>query len=230
MGGDLDGESAPGERTFKVVAIDGPAGAGKSTIAKALAARLGVGYLDTGAMYRAVTLAANQAGLDGGDPRVARLAEQMRLVVGERVRLDGVDVTGAIRSEAVNRAVSLVAANSAVRRVLVARQRAWAAQHGGGVIEGRDIATVVFPDAVLKLYLTASPTVRAQRRVAEAGGDVAETAAAISARDDHDTTRADSPLTASSDAIVVDTSGLDVEEVLNHVEGLWVAAIRGARR
>ena len=218
------------ERQFKVIAIDGPAGAGKSTIAKALAARLGMGYLDTGAMYRAVTLAALRVGLDGGDADVAGLAEQMRLQVGERVRLDDVDVTGAIRSEEVNRAVSRVAANSAVRRVLVARQRAWAEQHGGGVIEGRDIATVVFPDALLKLYLTASPTVRAQRRVAEAGGDVEEVAATIAARDGMDSTRADSPLAAADDAIVVDTSGLGVEEVLDQVEALWVAAVRGARR
>lgn len=218
------------DERFKVIAIDGPAGAGKSTIAKALARRLGVGYLDTGAMYRAVTVAALRAGLDGSDDAVAELAERMRLVVGERVRLDGVDVTAAIRSEEVNRAVSSVAANSAVRRVLVARQRAWAAQHGGGVIEGRDIATVVFPDAMLKLYLTASPSVRAQRRVAEAGGDVAEVESAIAARDGVDSSRADSPLATADDAVVVDTSGLDVNEVVDHVEALWVGAVRGARQ
>ncbi|MCU1503184.1 MAG: cmk, partial [Ilumatobacteraceae bacterium] len=189
---------------MRVIAIDGPAGAGKSTIAKALAARLGLEYLDTGAMYRAVTLAAIREGLTGAEPAVGRLAIAMTLDVGDRVLLDGEDVTVAIRSSAVNTAVSVVAANSEVRTELRARQRAWAVIHEGGVIEGRDIGTVVFPDAELKLYLTASARVRAERRGAEAGGDVDEIEAAIAARDGFDLSRTDGPLATADGAVVVD--------------------------
>ena len=207
---------------MRVIAIDGPAGAGKSTIARALAARLGLEYLDTGAMYRGVTFAAlrGDVSLDDSDA-VADLSRRVDLEVSERgVFVDGVDATTAIRTAEVTGAVSKVAANSGVRTEMRARQQQWAAEHGGGVIEGRDIGSVVFPDAVLKLYLTASPRVRAERRVAEAGGDVDEIERAIAARDHYDSTRDDSPLTEAAGSTLVDTTGLTIEEVLQHIEGL----------
>lgn len=204
---------------MRVIAIDGPAGAGKSTIAKALAARLGLEYLDTGAMYRAVTFAALRRGLDLADlDAVAGLARRIDLEVGQGgVLVDGVDATAAIRGPEVTGSVSLVAANSGVRAEMRSRQQAWAAERGGGVIEGRDIGSVVFPDAALKLYLTASPRVRAERRVAEAGGDVDEIEKAIAARDLLDSTRADSPLTEAAGSATVDTTGLTIPEVLDRI-------------
>lgn len=204
---------------MRVIAIDGPAGAGKTTIARALAARLGLEYLDTGAMYRAVTFAAMRRGLDLHDAdAVAALAREVDLQVDAHgVTVDGLEATAAIRTPEVTAAVSVVAANSGVRAEMRARQQAWAMVRGGGVIEGRDIGSVVFPDAELKLYLTASPRTRAERRVAEAGGDVDEIERAIAARDHHDSTRADSPLTADHGPVVVDTTGLGVEEVLDRI-------------
>jgi len=206
----------------RVIAIDGPAGAGKSTIARALAARLGLEYLDTGAMYRAITFAAMVRELPLDDlAAVGAFAREATLEVGEHgVLVEGLDATAAIRTPQVTSAVSKVAANSEVRTELRARQQAWAAQHGGGVIEGRDIGSVVFPDAELKLYLTASPRTRAQRRVAEAGGDVDEIEAAIVARDHSDSNRADSPLTLAEGSEVVDTTGLSIDEVLAKIEVL----------
>jgi len=206
----------------RVIAIDGPAGAGKSTIARALAARLGLQYLDTGAMYRAVTFAAMRRDLPLGDiAAIGRLAREASLEVSERgVLVEGSDVTAAIRTPEVTAAVSRVAANCEVRAEMRARQQQWAAAHGGGVIEGRDIGSVVFPDAELKLYLTASPRTRAQRRVAEAGGDVDEIEAAIAARDHHESNRADSPLTRADGSIVVDTTGSSIDEVLARIEVL----------
>jgi CMP/dCMP kinase len=205
-----------------VIAIDGPAGAGKSTVGRAVADRLGVGYLDTGAMYRAVTFAALRRGIDPGDPtnndEVAALATAVEMVIdGSSIHVDGVDATLEIRGREVTAAVSGVAANSGVRTELVRRQRTWVADHGGGVVEGRDIGSVVFPDATLKLFVTASPRVRAERRVAELGGDVDEVEASIIQRDRNDSTRADSPLTETSDAVVVDTTGLSIDEVVDHV-------------
>jgi cytidylate kinase len=203
----------------RVIAIDGPAGAGKSTVARALAARLGLQYLDTGAMYRAVTFAAMQrdVSLDDVDA-VAELARAVHLEVDERgVRVDGVDATAAIRTPEVTSSVSKVAANSGVRTEMRERQQQWAADHGGGVIEGRDIGSVVFPDAELKLYLTASPRVRAERRVEEAGGDVDEIERAIAVRDLYDSTRADSPLTEAAGSTFVDTTGRTIPEVLDHI-------------
>lgn len=209
-------------RAMRVIAIDGPAGAGKSTIGKALARRLGLSYLDTGAMYRAVTFAAVRAGVPLDDPTaVGQIARQIDLHLDEhRVLVDGVDATAAIRTAEITAAVSVVAAQTPVRDELRQRQRDWAAQHGGGVIEGRDIGTVVFPDAEAKLYLTASPRVRAERRVAEAGGDLDEIEAAIARRDELDSTRADSPLRTASQAIVVDTTGLTVDEVLERIDAI----------
>jgi CMP/dCMP kinase len=211
----------PNVAPLRVIAIDGPAGAGKSTVARALAARLGLAHLDTGAMYRAVTVAAIRAGLDLHDREVvAALARRVELVV-ERgtVIVDGVDVTVEIRTPEVTGAVAAVAANPDVRSELVRRQREWATARGGGVLEGRDIGSVVFPDATLKLYLTASPRVRAERRVAESGGDVDEIAAAIAARDASDKGRDVGALTDEG-AIRVDTTGLSIDEVLDSIEAL----------
>lgn len=207
----------------RVIAIDGPAGAGKSTIAKALSSRLNMKYLDTGAMYRAVTYEAMLRELDLHDQRcVAQLAQECDLHVGiDRVIINGHDATVAIRSAEVTGNVSKVAANSDVRTEMRVRQQEWATAHGGGVIEGRDIATVVFPNAVLKIFLTASPEVRAQRRVDQSGGDVTEIAAAIAERDLLDSTRADSPLASSSDSIIVDTSNRAIEDVVDEIEKLF---------
>ena len=207
---------------MRVIAIDGPAGAGKSTVARALAARLGLEYLDTGAMYRAVTLAAMRRGIDPADvDQVADLAEQLRLEVGEHgVFVDGYDATTDIRTREVTTAVSAVAANSRVRAELVERQRRWARERDGGVLEGRDIGSVVFPDAELKLHLTASPRVRAERRWAEAGGDLNEIEAAIARRDQYDISRAHGPLIEADDSVVVDTTGLSIEQVLERIEQL----------
>lgn len=207
---------------MRVIAIDGPAGAGKSTIARALAKQLGLQYLDTGAMYRAVTFAAMTRGVSlDNSAAIGALSRTVALDVSESgVRVDGLDATAAIRTPEVTAAVSKVAANSEVRTEMRARQQLWAAQHGGGVIEGRDIGSVVFPDAELKLYLTASPRIRAQRRVAQAGGDVDEIEAAIAARDHYDSSRADSPLTFADGSIVVDTTGSSVDDVLAHIAEL----------
>lgn len=204
---------------MRVVAIDGPAGAGKSTVARALARRLGVQYLDTGAMYRAVTWLALHRGVDLSDEAaVGGLAESCDLHVGlDEVLVDGHDVTREIREAVVTRAVSIVAAHSRVRAEMRRRQRAWGEERAGGVIEGRDIGTVVFPDAVAKLFLTADPRVRAERRVAETGGDVDAIEAQIAERDRLDSTRADSPLSESSDAIVIDTSRRTVDDVVSAI-------------
>lgn len=202
-----------------VVAIDGPAGAGKSTIAKALAARLGVRYLDTGAMYRAVTFAAMSSGIALHDQNlVADLTRKSKmLLTDESVVINGLDATVAIRSSEVTAAVSTVAANSQVRTELRERQRQWIADHNGGVVEGRDIGSVVFPDATLKVYLTASPIVRARRRVAQSGGNVDEIATAIASRDLQDSSRSDSPLTQTDDAVTIDTSDRSIDEVVAHL-------------
>jgi cytidylate kinase len=202
-----------------IVAIDGPAGAGKSTVGRAVAEQLHLEYLDTGAMYRSVTFAALRRGLDPSDQEaVGALSEQIDIEVDrERVLVDGVDATIEIRGREVTSAVSAVAANSRVRAELVRRQRAWVAEHGGGVVEGRDIASVVFPDATLKLYVTASARVRAERRVAEIGGDVDEVEASIIGRDRQDSTRVDSPLIEASGAVAVDTSDSSIDEVVAQV-------------
>ena len=209
-----------------VIAIDGPAGAGKSTIAKALARSMGIEYLDTGAMYRGVTFEVLRRGLEATDvDAVARVAREVVLEQGmDSLRVNGEDATEAIRTPAVDAAVSHVAANSAVREELRERQRKWIAGHGGGVVEGRDIGSVVFPDATLKVYLVASPLVRARRRVAQHGGDVEEIARAITERDQRDSSRDDSPLRQMPDAVVVDTSDRNIEDVVKHISSLVRAA------
>ena len=205
-----------------VIAIDGPAGAGKSTVGRALAERLGIGYLDTGAMYRAMTFAALRRGIPEGDlAEIAAMAPEVEIVVDRAsVTVDGVDATTAIRGREVTEAVSQIAANPTVRDVLVAQQRDWVAARGGGVVEGRDIGTVVFPDARLKLFVTASARVRAERRVGEIGGSVDEIEAAIIIRDRKDSTRDHSPLAEADDAVVVDTTGMSIDEVVEHIMGM----------
>ena len=205
--------------TSTIVAIDGPAGAGKSTIAKALAKRLGLDYLDTGAMYRAVTHAAIERGVPLDDAvAVGEVARGITILVADgRTCVDGVDVSDSIRGTIVTSGVSTVAANSEVRRVMRDLQRAWGDERPGGVIEGRDIGTIVFPDATLKVYLTASPRVRAQRRVGQVGGDLEETERSIVERDHKDSSRSDSPLVTSADSVVVDTSDRSVDEVVEEI-------------
>lgn len=207
----------------KIIAIDGPAGAGKSTVGRAVAARLGVGYLDTGAMYRAVTFAVLRRAIDPQDVDAvgdvsATMGLDIRDVDGATVVIvDGDDATADIRNREVTAAVSAVAANGAVRSEMVEHQRRWVAERGGGVVEGRDIGSVVFPGADLKLFVTASARVRARRRVEEIGGDVDEVEASIIERDRKDSSRADSPLVEASGATVVDTTGMSIDAVVDHV-------------
>ncbi len=211
------------EHDLLVIAIDGPAGSGKSTVAKAVAQRLDVPYLDTGAMYRSIAFACIQRGIDPfDDDAVAAVARDADiLITDDVVRVDGIDATTEIRGPEVTRAVSAVAANERVREQLVSRQREWANRRGGGVMEGRDIGTVVFPDARLKVFLTASVEVRARRRAKEVTDLDYETVAAdIVRRDAHDEGRDHSPLTQASDAITVDTSDLSIDEVVEKVASL----------
>jgi len=216
------GPDSDAEPRTLVIAIDGPAGAGKSTVGREVARRLGLDYLDTGAMYRAVAFASLRNGVSVSDENaVADIARDMELSVSDAgVVVDGIDATVEIRGREVTEAVSAVASNTAVREELRARQRTWAEAHGGGVIEGRDIGTVVFPDAALKLYVTASPRERAERRVREIGGDVADVEASIAERDRRDMTRLDGPLRRDSDAVVVETTGLSVDAVVDNVIAL----------
>ncbi|MFZ4669022.1 MAG: (d)CMP kinase [Microthrixaceae bacterium] len=208
---------------LRVIAIDGPAGSGKSTIGRRLATHLGLEYLDTGAMYRSVAFLAIQQGVDPEDAAsVAGLARAMELVVSNgNVRVNGIDASVEIRGPEVTRAVSVVAANPEVRIEMRARQRLWALERGGGVIEGRDIGSVVFPDAVVKVFLTASPEERARRRAQEMTDlEFDQVASDLARRDARDENRADSPLHAASDADVVDTTGLDIDEVVERISAL----------
>lgn len=222
------------------IALDGPAGTGKSSVSRGLARTLGLRYLNTGAMYRIVTLAVLRAGVDTTDAqRVADIAGRVDLAVGydpdeDRAFLAGEDVSAEIRGDAVTGAVSAVSAVPAVRTRLVQLQRELAAGDGGVVVEGRDIGTVVLPDADVKIYLTASAEVRAQRRHAQniAGGieDSYEAVLADVKRRDHlDSTRAVSPLRAADDAVIVDTSDMDEAQVIAHLQEL-VQQRAGANR
>jgi cytidylate kinase len=202
-----------------VVAIDGPAGSGKSTVAQAVARHIGLERLDTGAMYRAVALAALRQGVDPADAAtLAALARHLSLDVAERVAVDGVDVTEAIRRPDVDAIVSAVAAHPEVRAEMVQRQRAWVEARGGGVVEGRDIGSVVFPEADLKVYLTASGDERARRRSVESSAQDPESVAADLAHRDHvDSTRSASPLRVADGAVVIDTTGRSVDSVVEEV-------------
>jgi cytidylate kinase len=195
-----------------VIAIDGPAGSGKSTVARAVAELLGWSFLDTGAMYRAVTSEALYRGLDVHDaPAMASLAQDVTLTTLPRVTVNGRDVQDEIRDDEINVAVSVVAANPDVRTAMVTRQREWAAaQPLGTVVEGRDITTVVFPHASVKIFLTASLEERARRR-----GD--ESQRSVSRRDEADSTRVASPLRQAEDALVLDTTGRDVDDVAQEI-------------
>jgi cytidylate kinase len=208
----------------RVIAIDGPAGAGKSTVARAVAERLGLAHLDTGAMYRSVAWASRRAGIDPGcATALARLARQLDLEVDDAVRVDGHDVTADIRGRDVTAVVSAVAANPEVRAEMVERQRAWVKGHGGGVVEGRDIGSVVFPGADLKVFLTAHDSERARRRMGDllsgmdAGTDVSAVSADLARRDHLDANRAVSPLAVPEGALVIDTTGRTVEEVVEEI-------------
>ena len=198
--------------TQQIIAIDGPAGSGKSTVARALASALGWAFLDTGAMYRAVTCEALDRGIDVHDESaVGALAASVHLTTLPRVTVNGRDVEEVIRTDRINGAVSVVAANALVRASMVARQRQWAAeQRLGTVVEGRDISTVVFPEATLKVFLTASLEERARRR-----GDEGE--ASVARRDEADTNRDASPLRQADDALVLDTTGREVDEVVGEI-------------
>lgn len=215
-----------------VIAIDGPAGAGKSTVARAVARRLGLRYLDTGAMYRAVTLWALRNGVSLTDERAVsaaarRVVDRLDLALAPdhpAVRLDGVDVTDAVRGPEVTQAVSAVSAVPEVRSVLVGRQRELIGD-GGIVVEGRDIGTTVWPTAAVKIFLTADSRVRAARRHADtvaARGttDVDDVHDDLRRRDQLDQTRAASPLTAAADAVVLDSTDLDVDAVLDRILSL----------
>jgi len=210
-----------------IVAIDGPSGAGKGTVARAVAARLGYRHVDTGAMYRAVAWKALHDRVDVADEAaVAAIGEQASFDLEDgRVVIDGRDVASAIRTPEMDRAATTVARHPAVRRVLVARQRAYG-EAGGVVMEGRDIGTVVFPDADVKIYLDASPEERARRRAADPahasskGAQLAEVATALAERDKSDSTRAASPLAVAPDAVVIDTTGLAISEVIDKVIAL----------
>lgn len=222
------GEPSEAPETLTIIAIDGPAGSGKSTVARAVADRLGIEYLDTGAMYRSVAFAALLGDVDPADAEaVAALAPRLEIdVTAGTVVVDGVDATIEIRGPEVSRAVSVVAANSSVRADLRDRQRRWAAERGGGVMEGRDIGTVVFPDATLKVYLTASPETRAGRRAKEVTDLDYETVAAdLARRDALDESRDDSPLVEAADAVVIDTTDRSVDEIVDEV----IAHLEAAR-
>lgn len=216
-----------------VVAIDGPSGSGKSTVARAVGDELGLAVLDTGAMYRAVTLAVLEAGIDPADAvAVAGLARLVDIQMGAVVLLDGRDVSASIRGPAVTAVVSIVSAHGQVRTELVARQRRWVDDHGGGVVEGRDIGTVVFPDAVVKAYLDASDAERARRRhrdeeVTQRPVAVEDLRAEMARRDRLDSSRAASPLRAAADAMIIDTTERPVTDITDQIVRRYRSSTKG---
>ena len=221
---------------MSVIAVDGPAGSGKSSVCRAVASRLGYRYLDTGAMYRALTWAMLHEGVDVDDAAaVARAAAGVRIVSGTdpaapTIHVGAVDVGGPIRGDDVTGAVSAVSAVPSVREQLVSLQRAEVerarAAGRGIIVEGRDITTVVLPDADLKVFITADPRVRASRRAAQDAGlgnvgvDVASTETALRERDAKDSSRETSPLAQAPDAVVVDTTEMTLDEAIDHIVGL----------
>lgn len=203
------------------MALDGPAGAGKSTVAARLAERLGLERLDTGAMYRAVALAVSRRGIDPADAdRVGALVVDLDIDPGPPARLNGEDVSGQLRRPDVERTVSVVSSHPAVRAAMVERQRRWVRNRGGGVVEGRDIASVVFPEATAKVFLTAAPDVRARRRACEDESDPGSAGDAVASRDRMDSQRAASPLHVADGAVVIDTTAMSVDEVVDRVISL----------
>jgi cytidylate kinase len=213
-----------------IIAIDGPSGAGKGTVARALAGRLGYRHIDTGAMYRALAWKALHDGIDLADEAAtAALGERATFdVEGGRIGIDGHDVAAAIRTPDIDKAAAMVARHPAVRRVLVARQRSYG-EGGGVVMEGRDIGTVVFPDAGVKIYLDASPEERARRRAADPAhassksAQLSDVATALAERDKSDSTRAVSPLAVANDAVVIDTTGIPIDSVVERVLAIVTA-------
>lgn len=215
---------------MSVIAIDGPAGAGKSTVARRVAEVVGLPYLDTGAMYRCVAL---QTLREKHDPNsideVAKIARDVVISLnGQEVLLNGENVSELIRTPDVAGVVSLIAVHSPVRDAMRFQQRQWIHRMGGGVVEGRDIGTVVFPDADVKVFLTASPHERARRRVEQSGGDLEEVAAGIAERDRIDSTREDSPLRPADDSVVVDSTGKSIDMVVAEIVQAFTAKV-GAR-
>jgi cytidylate kinase len=219
-----------------IIAIDGPSGAGKGTIARELAARLKYRHLDTGAMYRAVAWKGLEEGLDLSDESaIAALSERARFELeGGRVVIDGTDVSQAIRTREIDAGATTVARHPAVRRVLVARQR-YIGRTGAVVMEGRDIGTVVFPNADVKIYLDASPEERARRRAndpahrSSAVAALSEVATALAERDRNDSTRAASPLAMAPDAILIETTGVAIESVVDRVMAVVRDRVEGRR-
>jgi cytidylate kinase len=220
---------SPDRSAGLVVAIDGPAGSGKSTLARLLAARLGFRFLDSGALYRSLTLKALREGVSEDDgPALARLLDRTRIELEDvdgdhRVLLDGADVSAPVRSPEVTAAVSVVAAHPEVRERMAPRQRAYAGRGGGVVAEGRDMGSVIFPDARVKVYLDADASERARRRALQTGEPERDVRAAMESRDRKDSTREFAPLRAAEDAERVDTTGKTVEQVLE----VLLAKVRG---
>jgi cytidylate kinase len=222
------------------VTLDGPSGTGKSSVGRAVAAQLGADYLDTGAMYRAATVAVLDAGIDPEDAEaVAAVVARTTIEVGttsgtELVLVDGVDVAARIRGPEVTRAVSAVSAVPAVRRQLVDQQRALVGEADAVVVEGRDIGTVVLPDATLKVYLTAAPEARAERRALQLGLTTPEEVAALAAdlrrRDEYDSSRDDSPLRPAADAVIVDSTDLVQEQTVARIVELARSAVGAGER
>lgn len=214
--------SAERNANLHVIAIDGPGGSGKSTVAKLVADETGLPYLDTGAMYRAITFGVLQRAIDPADWNTTdRVLPQIDLdLSASSVMVDGVDATQAIRGVEVTAHVSAVSANPTVREAMVDLQRQWLHKSGGGVLEGRDIGTVVVPDAALKVYVTASVRERARRRSLETSVDIDVVEADLVRRDTADSERQDSPLRPADDAVIVDTTGYEIAEVVDRIVAL----------